>query len=388
MADGRPFVGRTDELDAVRDALAGAGATGVAAVLVHGPPGIGKTALIDAFLNETDAIVLRTTCTEGSGRPLAALGQAIGALGDSDAHGVIDDDEALDRGSERRSRLLAQALELVSDRVRAGPTVLVVDDVQWIDGASADALLYVVRAMLDAQFAGSLSIALTARPGPWAPAPHRLIDALDAEPWFCSIELGGLDRFVLHDLVIALTGQRPSRPLLSLLQDASDGNPMLVASLLRRLDDFGVLGRRGDLLIARGRIDAVAGPQDLDALLREQFGSLSAPCVDLLTRAAFLGDGARLDDLCALVSIDAARVDELLAEATAARVVRQHPDVIEFVHPQLRQVLLHRPRGRRRRQLHASIAQHLADTDDGTAMRAIAVAHHLRRAITRCPSGA
>src|SRR5690242_19654446 len=60
--DARPFVGRDAELAALRAELARVRSGRSRVVLVEGPPGIGKTAMIDRFLaDEPDLTLLRAT---------------------------------------------------------------------------------------------------------------------------------------------------------------------------------------------------------------------------------------------------------------------------------------------------------------------------------------
>ena len=61
MSIPTPFVGRTAELAALREVLGDVRSGQPQTVLITGPAGIGKTSLVDQFLLEVDATVLRAS---------------------------------------------------------------------------------------------------------------------------------------------------------------------------------------------------------------------------------------------------------------------------------------------------------------------------------------
>ena len=105
-----------------------------------------------------------------------------------------------------------------------------------------------------------------------------------------------------------------------------------------------------------------------------------AACLDLLGRAAFLGDGALLADLAVAAAPATDRFDDLLDEAEAAGLIHDDGERYRFDHPQLRQILYHEPSGRRRRRLHLALADQLEQRYGDDPRRAIEIADHLRRA--------
>jgi predicted ATPase len=94
----------------------------VAVALVSGEPGIGKTRLVRELLASLPARVrtIAVTAQPGSmGRPLDAVAPLVGP-------DVAAEDVA------------AAVFDLVAGAVAAGPTVLVVEDLHWLDAASAN----------------------------------------------------------------------------------------------------------------------------------------------------------------------------------------------------------------------------------------------------------
>ena len=122
---------------AVDRAAGGRGST----VLVLGEAGIGKTSLLRAFLGDLSPSVrvLTGACEDLlTPRPLSPLREAVrsvpGPLADALAAPPDDPGEVF----------AAAAQELGRD---PGPTVLVVEDAHWADGATLDALRYLGRRM-------------------------------------------------------------------------------------------------------------------------------------------------------------------------------------------------------------------------------------------------
>ncbi len=79
-----PLVSRTRELEAVEAAFADVGRGRTIAVYIHGPSGVGKTALVRRFLDDLNgrdqAIVLAGRCYEQESVPYKALNSVVDAL--------------------------------------------------------------------------------------------------------------------------------------------------------------------------------------------------------------------------------------------------------------------------------------------------------------------
>src|SRR5918993_338818 len=143
-----PFVGRHSEIALLRAELATVRAGQPRLVLVDGPAGIGKSAVLDHFLSEeTDLTVLRATGEQWEA--FVAFGVA---------------DQLMRRAGVSNSRLLAsrnrslpaeepvgvgvRILESLEDLEQKAPVVIVIDDAHWADVDSLRALLFVVRRLV------------------------------------------------------------------------------------------------------------------------------------------------------------------------------------------------------------------------------------------------
>ena len=148
------MVGRTDErarltalLDAAREGRSGT-------LLIHGPPGIGKTALLKCAIDEAhDFTVLKARGMESeSDIPFAGLAELVTPLLPhlDELPGV---QAAAIRGAlalgpatpTDRFTVPAALLSLLARAADERPVLAVVDDAQWLDDASLEAFLFAAR---------------------------------------------------------------------------------------------------------------------------------------------------------------------------------------------------------------------------------------------------
>jgi DNA-binding CsgD family transcriptional regulator/tetratricopeptide (TPR) repeat protein len=155
------IVGRVEEQRLLHAAVRGAAEGRPCAVLVHGEAGVGKTRLVSAVCEQAEVdgfAVLWGRCLRFGavevpyGPLLSALdGWAFDAPSDeaADVLAAVPQAEQLmpSLGGEQPSgghRLLGVVDAVVAAIARHRPTVLVVDDIHWGDGATRDALAYLI----------------------------------------------------------------------------------------------------------------------------------------------------------------------------------------------------------------------------------------------------
>src|SRR6266511_3550127 len=171
------FVGRRDELAELGEIIGAAAAGHVAAAVVGGEPGSGKSRLLaEAAVRATLSNRFRVVGYEPEREvPLAAASDlllALAAMAPA-AHGL----EALLLDDDREEAAALQPLRIFESAHRAlrtvGPALILVDDVQWIDDLSLALCHYLVRAAHDRGEA--LALMAGGRP---SPTSISLVDSL------------------------------------------------------------------------------------------------------------------------------------------------------------------------------------------------------------------
>jgi len=204
---------REDALGRLHDALDDASRSRGSIALVTGEPGIGKTALSTAFLDEVagGSRILAGLCDDlTTPRPLGPL-RDLADLFSAPLATALRDDSA----PQHVHTLLLE--ELRSSRA---PTVLALDDVHWADQATLDAITVVGRRLTELP----VLLLLTARDGELDPDhPLRVaLDALQRAPTV-HVELEPLSR----EAVAVLAGDDAET-----IFDATGGNPFFVSEMI------------------------------------------------------------------------------------------------------------------------------------------------------------
>jgi len=185
-------------------------------LVIHGEPGVGKTALLEWTVKEARQMrVLRTVGVEGEMEfPFAALQQLCSPVLDHaeplpdpqrDALGVAF---GLSAGQAPNPFLVGlAALGLLSEAAQQRPLLCAVDDAQWLDRASARALAFVARRLL----AERIAFVFAARePGEaLAGLPELRVEPLghrDARALLESVLPAPLDEHVLDRIVLETHG--------------------------------------------------------------------------------------------------------------------------------------------------------------------------------------
>src|SRR5688572_27372580 len=236
------LVGREEELRRVELFLEAA-RHAPRALVIEGEAGAGKTSIWEAALT---AAQRAGTLTLAARPAEAETSFAYAALGDLlrnrlDAVAELPSrqrralevalrlDDERDDAPDQQSVALA-VLAVLRQLAQPRPLLVAIDDVQWLDAASASVLRYAVR-RLDAGPVGLLAVW---RIQPGAPVPLELDRAPTAER-LERVALSPLSLGAVQHLIQDRLGFLPPRPVLRRLHELSGGNPFFALELARAL---------------------------------------------------------------------------------------------------------------------------------------------------------
>ena len=337
---GEYLVGRKRER-AVLDRLLEAARGGDGGVLVvHGEPGVGKSALLEYTVEAGQGYrVARTSGVEGEMElPFAALQQLCSPYLEleerlpqpqRDALGVAF---GMNAGAPPNPFLVGLAvLGLLSEAAEDRPLLTVVDDAQWLDGASARALVFVARRLLAER------IALVF-------ATRELGDGLTRLPELRVEPLGHRDaRALLESVLPAPLDER----VLDRIVHETGGTPLALLELPRGLTPSQLAG-------GFGRPAEMPLSASIEESFTRRLANLSHEARRLLLVAAAdpVGDPA-------LVRRAAERLG--IPERTASVVESEGllafgPNVV-FRHPLVRSAVYRASGLRERREIHRALAE-------------------------------
>jgi serine/threonine protein kinase/predicted ATPase len=342
----RTTVGRQKEWAALRRAFEEADAGQGSVLCVTGEPGLGKTTLVESFLEELASLdrscsLARGRCSErlagaeaylpflealdsllqGEGGAKAALAMKLLAptwyvqlapLTADDPSLVRVLAEAKEASQERRKREFTVFLGEVS---RQRPVVVFLDDIHWADPSSVDLLAY-----LGSKCAGlRLLLVLTYRPSDLLRSQHPFGPVkleLQGRGVCREIALPFLNRDdLVQYLSLAFAGHQFPDELATVLHARTEGNPLFMVDLLSYLRDRGVIiQQQGHWALVRAMPDLQRElPESVRGMIQRKVDQLSTADRQLLMVASVMGPEFGTVGVSQVLGRDPAEVEERLA---------------------------------------------------------------------------
>ena len=351
----RPVIGREHELQEIERLLAGA-REGFGALLLEGEAGIGKTTVFREALRRAEASCLKVlACRPGESEAtlsFAALGdllrgvpsepwQALPAPQRRALEVALLQIDPGERPADRRA-VAAGVRSLVARLASDCPVLLAIDDVQWLDPASAAALEFAIRRFAH-EHIGVLATRRLAEPGRLdleASVPREAMTRAHIGP----LSLGALQRLVRERF-----GEVLPRSLLARIHSASRGNPLFALEIGR------VLAERGGTL---GN-EPLPVPDDVRNLVQQRVVGLPDATRDLLLAAALLAEPA-VDTLRRALGRSP---DVDLEPAERAGIAALEGSVVVFAHPLHAAGVVAAATAAARRHMHMRLADAVGDPE-------------------------
>jgi class 3 adenylate cyclase len=380
------YVGRERELDVLQRALDEARKE-LRVIDVAGEPGMGKSRLLHEFrrrLGDSQTFILTGTCSpDGQQTPFLpfievvrgsfqvkageaeteiarkldiglnvlglqsaeSLGLILNLLGLKPPDGALAGLDGVLIGLRTRS-LLQRLLEA---RCRLSQTVLLIEDLHWIDSVSEE----VLGKLIEGGAKEHLLVCHTRRPEyepVWQDKPH--VTTLRMEP----LPAGDIRRLIQTRLGVDALPEELARQVI----EKADGNALFAEEIVSFLTEHGVLhAKKGKLEYDAGAL-AVALPASVQNLLAARVDRLAPKDRALLQTAAVMG--RRFDpELLAAGMDDAGDIDSRLAAMQALDLVRAeaNSEYYSFKHALVRDALYQSLLTEARKKLHARIAEEI-----------------------------
>ena len=420
-----PFRGRRAELDGLRNALLAAEKGASSVIGISAPAGLGKSRLCFEFSEwcrqrrievvegrahvfgqatpllpvlEMFRTFLRVTPRLEPEQARERIVQRLGALGLDiaadlpvlfDFMGVADPDVPMPRiePGGRQARL-REIIRLLIKAAGQRTSVMIVEDMHWLDEASGPFMETVVEAVAGTR----LVLVFNFRP-PWPAAPKDC-------PYYQEIRLEELEGAEARQIVSDRIGDAPDlQPIVTHVTDRSGGNPFFAEQLILSLAQAGVLsGARGHYELSAAASPDVALPATVEAVIGARLDGLSEREKTVLQIGAIIGKEfpqALVEQVAGIESTEDRRLLDRLcdAELLQPRAVGSEPG-FAFRHPLIQEVAYATQLRTRRTRLHAAVAgametQEWGRLDEFAGLLAhhcelagdpIAAARHLQRA--------
>jgi tRNA A-37 threonylcarbamoyl transferase component Bud32/tetratricopeptide (TPR) repeat protein len=406
-----PLIGREPELAelkrALDEAMAGRGST----VMIGGEPGIGKTHLTGAILEEArrrGAFGVVGHCYEGEGAPpyipyietletvvRMAPREAFRMSMGEDAPEIAklmpelraiypDMPPAIQLPPEQQRRFLFNAYRSWLERaVRITPALVVFEDLHWAD----EPTLLLLQHLAQTQSSMALLTVCTYRDmeldvtRPFA----KTLETLLRQKQATRISLRRLPVSGVEGMLAAMSGQKPPPSLARVIFAETEGNPFFVEEVFRHLSEEGMLFDQSGKWLPGLRVDQLQVPEGVRLVLGRRLDRLGEDARRVLTTAAVVGRSFSLRLLeelenkqadAALDAVEEAEKAHLLVAEPAGRDTRYR-----FVHELVRHTLAESLSLPRRQRIHARVADAIERVYAANLeAQASPLAHHLYQA--------
>ncbi|MFB7698182.1 AAA family ATPase [Streptomyces sp. NPDC056099] len=318
------------------------------AALVLGPPGVGKTGVVDYVKDRAEragATVLSATASAAErSSPLGVVAQLLSSLGYS-----MDEIAAMCDSSAQVAAAVHDAVSLLAEHT---PVIVTVDDIHDMDHESLRCLLYVIHRV------APLRVLILLTGSSALPQQSLLLTAEYMRNPSCSLlRLAALCASCVKEVLVEHMGSGICDRTVSLWRRASGGSPLLLHALLKDWSGSGAPGETG-----RGAIPPPPGGDAVRFAVQYLHGLMTEDGLRTARALAVLGESAteerveRLLHHLGMSAGEAARSRNALEASGLTDGLRYHLEAA-------RDVVLERIPGDERTLLHRSAALALRESN-------------------------
>jgi len=258
----------------------------------------------------------------------------------------------------------AATLALLREAASRSPVLLAIDDLQWLDPASAAAVRFALRRLDSEPVALFATLRLA--------GGMDLLDVGLAPERLTRIAVGPLDLGALQRILQHRLGEPVPRPAVARLADVSGGNPYYALELARAaVREAGGAGLSTDAPL----------PEGIYAVLQDRMRALPEATRDALGMVAAMGHPT-------IAAVQAAGDAGALDPAFAEGVVSEQRERIRFEHPLLAEAAYRLLPPSRRQAIHSRLAAVASDVEERALQLAAATTAPDARAAADVEAGA
>jgi class 3 adenylate cyclase len=393
------FVGREDALRRLAEELASAREAGMRMAMLSGEPGIGKSRLAAEAAHAAHgegAVVLFGRCDEEALIPYQPFAEAVRgylhavpaavplATGLERLTGAVTAAPSRDADPTAERMMLFEAVASFLTAVsRAGPLLLILDDLHWADGPTLALLRHVVRrgSEIPALVLGTYRDTDLSRAHPLA----ATLGELRRERAVQRLSLSGLAEPEVAGLLTSAAGHEPPGAFVRALHGETEGNPFFIEEIVRHLVESGAIVQRDGRWTSDRPIEAMGIPEGVREAVGRRLAHLTDTANRALADASALGRRFEFSVLAAMSGVDEDPLLDALDEALQAQLVVEASEggrpAYAFRHALVRETLYEELSLPRRQRLHLRAAEaiesvHARDLDP----HAGTLAMHLQQA--------
>jgi DNA-binding CsgD family transcriptional regulator len=313
-------------------------------LLIRGPGGIGKSALLDAARTKAEAARLRVLHARGGlferEYPFGVVRQLFTTILDdltlrpdvfagaaATASAVFDADATMSTTPDAIFAVTYGLFWALLNVAAQGPLLLCVDDMQWADEPSMRLIDFVMRRIDDAP----IGVVLGVRSGEdMGAAQSNALGELVVSRALEVVEPSPLGETAAQQLATQMFDYPAEPGFASACRARTSGNPLFLTELIRTLADDGVVPTDASVDIVER-----AAPPGVNRVMQARIARLGDDAVALAQAIAILGDQGRLRDAAVLSGLDQHQALAAAARLSAAGLT-QPGEFVRFAHPVMR----------------------------------------------------